>query len=561
MLTQRKNCIQAFCNFRKYSKLASKPWLNGPGLSDFLKKSVPTQTVEEEVPSSVSHYLDAQEHQPENNLESEEQTKNVFVETYGCQMNVNDTEIIQSVMKNAGYNNTNNIDEANVVFLNTCAIREGAEQKIWDRLSNLRHTKKRGVKIGVLGCMAERLKEKLLERDRYVDIVAGPDSYRDLPRLLGEIEGGQQHAVNVILSADETYADIAPVRLSSNGVSAYVTIMRGCDNMCSYCIVPFTRGRERSRSVHSIEDEVRLLSEQGYKEITLLGQNVNSYVDRSEESSTGLGLSDENLPKMSDGFKTIYKLKKGGLRFTELVERVSNIDPEMRIRFTSPHPKDFPDDLLDLVKDRHNVCRSLHVPAQHGNDACLERMRRGYTKESYLELVDKIRKKIPDVSLSSDFISGFCGETELEHSDTISLLQKVKFEHAFLFAYSMREKTNAHRKLKDDVEESVKLRRLQHVTQTFREQMLERYASEVGTTQLVLIDGKSKRSKEQWVGRTDNNKKVIFDDVDHLTDVSTHVPNVKLRPGDYVTVKINDSKAQTLFGTATNRTNMKTFYN
>lgn len=500
-----------------------KPWLNGPGLSDFMKKTATDSSDEIPLPSSTAHYLD------QYNARFEQKSKKMFIETYGCQMNVNDTEIIQGIMQNAGYSATNSIEEANVVLLNTCAIRSGAEDKIWKRLENLRRLKRtKDVKIGVLGCMAERLKQKLLEKDKFVDIVAGPDAYRDLPRLLSEIEGGQQHAVNVILSADETYADIAPVRLSSNGVSAFVTIMRGCDNMCSYCIVPFTRGRERSRPIISIEDEIRSLSENGYKEITLLGQNVNSYVDRETvvEDRTGAGLTDDGKPAMSDGFKTIYKLKHGGIRFTELVDRISKIDPEMRIRFTSPHPKDFPDELLDLIKDRPNVCRSIHMPAQHGNNACLERMRRGYTREAYLELADKIRARIPNVSISSDFISGFCGETDEEHQDTISLLEHVKYEHAFMFAYSMREKTNAHRKYIDDVPEKIKLERLNHVIQTFRNNMVSRFEQEIGKTLLVLVDSTSRRSVSDWVGRTDNNKKVIFAD-SQVDNLATHISDRK----------------------------------
>lgn len=367
------------------------------------------------------------------------QNRKVFFDVYGCQMNVNDTEIVWSVLKAQNYQKTDNINEADVILMMTCSIREGAETKIWNRLVHLKGMKKRRGKkvaplqIGILGCMAERLKTKIVEQESEVDVIAGPDSYKDLPRLLALGKNGVS-AINVLLSLDETYADLMPVKLDQNSITAYVSIMRGCDNMCTYCIVPFTRGKERSRPIASIEREVRtLVEEQGIKEVTLLGQNVNSFRDLSKEPQ------EPEAVQIVPGFKTVYKTKLGGLRFAELLERVANISPELRIRFTSPHPKDFPTAVLEVIKKYPNICKSLHIPAQSGNSAVLERMRRGYTREAYLELVQHIREILPGVSLSSDFICGFCGETEEEFADTLTLLDEVKYNVAYLFPYSMRE--------------------------------------------------------------------------------------------------------------------------
>ncbi|CAO3629718.1 unnamed protein product [Cunninghamella blakesleeana] len=354
-------------------------------------------------------------------------------------MNVNDTEILNSIMLKSGYKRTLNLEEANVVFLVTCAIRENAETRVWERLKYLRHfrTKLNSNNppiIGVLGCMAERLKTKMLE-DRIADIVCGPDGYRSIPHLISLAATEYQNGVaNVMLSADETYADIMPVRLDQSNVSSWISIMRGCNNHCSFCIVPHTRGIERSRQIDSIIDEVKHLSDQGVKEVTLLGQNVNSYRDLSESKyfvnggSIGDKLSNE-------GFKTIYKSKKGGRRFTELLDKISLVDPKMRIRFTSPHPKDFPKELLYLIADRPNICNSIHLPIQSGSNSVLERMRRGYTREAYLRLVEEMRNIIPNVWISSDFITGFCGETEEEHEDTIDIMKEVQYDMAFMFAY------------------------------------------------------------------------------------------------------------------------------
>lgn len=373
------------------------------------------------------------------NVDISGNNRKVYFDVYGCQMNVNDTEIVWSILKSRNYQKTQNINEADVILMMTCSIREGAETKIWNQLVHLKGIKRRRSKkreplqIAILGCMAERLKTKIVEQESEVDVIAGPDSYKDLPRLLALGKNGIS-AINVLLSLDETYADLMPVKLDQNTVTAYASIMRGCDNMCTYCIVPFTRGKERSRPVDSIEREVRVLVEQqGIKEVTLLGQNVNSYRDMS------MVPEEPEAAQLVPGFKTVYKTKIGGLRFAELLERVANISPELRIRFTSPHPKDFPNAVLDVIGRYPNICKSLHIPAQSGNSSVLERMRRGYTREAYLELVEHIREVLPDVSLSSDFICGFCGETDEEFADTLTLIDEVKYNVAYLFAYSMRE--------------------------------------------------------------------------------------------------------------------------
>lgn len=402
-------------------------------LKDFLVagKNLPKPNVHIE-PDVLPPYL--------QNIDIDGRNRRVFFEVMGCQMNVNDTEIVWSILKNRNYQKTDNISEADVILIMTCSIRDSAEKKIWNRLVHLKHMKLRRSKklgpmqIGILGCMAERLKTKIVETERDVDVVCGPDAYKDLPRLLAVSTSGAS-AINVLLSLDETYSDVMPVKLDSNSGTAFVSIMRGCDNMCTYCIVPFTRGKERSRPCDSIEREVRhLVERQGVKEITLLGQNVNSYRDISNESE--LPGEAHNLVT---GFKTVYKQKQGGLRFAELLERIANISPEVRIRFTSPHPKDFPDAVLDTISRYPNICNSLHIPAQSGSSAVLERMRRGYTREAYVDLIDHVRQTLPNVSLSSDFICGFCGETEEEFAETLTLMERIKYNIAYLFPYSTRE--------------------------------------------------------------------------------------------------------------------------
>ncbi|NXR16734.1 CK5P1 protein, partial [Cinclus mexicanus] len=482
----------------------------------------------------------------------------VYLETYGCQMNVNDTEIAWAILQKNGYARTKKLDENNWNSQFCCLPREKAEQAIWNRLQHLKALKARRpqarapLRIGILGCMAERLKEEILHREKLVDVVAGPDAYRDLPRLLAVAESGQQ-AANVLLSLDETYADILPVQTSPGGTTAFVSIMRGCDNMCSYCIVPFTRGRERSRPIASILQEVRMLSDQGVKEVTLLGQNVNSFRDMSEVQFQSVA-----APGLSRGFSTVYKAKPGGLRFSHLLDQVSRIDPEMRIRFTSPHPKDFPDEasVLQLIQERHNICKQLHLPAQSGSTRVLEAMRRGYTREAYLELVHHVRDSIPGVlSLSSDFITGFCGETEDDHQQTVSLLREVRYNVGFLFAYSMRQKTRAHHRLQDDVPADVKKRRLEQLIATFREEAARANAVLVGQVQLVLVEGPSKRSASELCGRNDGNIKVIFPDAE-LEDAAECKAPSRAQPGDYVMVKVTSASSQTLRGVPLCRTTL-----
>lgn len=443
--------------------------------------------------------------------------RQVYIETYGCQMNVSDSEIVASVLRKNGFGLTRNPDAADVVLLNTCAIRENAEQKVRHRLDDFRAKKReRPMKLGVLGCMAERLRTRLLEQEKLVDLVIGPDAYRDLPRLLSETDETGQAAVNVQLSREETYADIAPVRYDSNGISAFVSIMRGCDNMCAFCVVPFTRGRERSRPVTSILSECAQLVDMGYKEVTVLGQNVNSYFYEQNGSSVG---------------------------FAELLYRISMISPELRIRYSTSHPKDCSDDLLHVHRERHNVCDYIHLPVQHGNTDVLERMRRTYTRDEYLSLVDRARSIAPGVSLSTDVIAGFCGETEEQHRDTLSLMELVRYDHAYMFMYSERPDTYAARKYEDDVPTQVKKRRLSEIIELQSRISLESNQNEIGREHIVLVEGPSKRSIEQLCGRTDTNKMVVFDREDY-------------QKGDYARVRINDCTSATLLGTAIARTTL-----
>ncbi|XP_025198231.1 CDK5 regulatory subunit-associated protein 1 [Melanaphis sacchari] len=522
---------------------------NGPSLKDFIAKDLPQEQIEPVNNEDKIPYVDG--------MVDFGQNRKVYIEVYGCQMNVNDAEIVWSILQSEGYIKTNSVYEADVVLLVTCAIRDGAENKIWTRIKQLRSVKRwRGkldpLKIGILGCMAERLKEKLVNDTRgAVDLVAGPDSYRDLPRLLAKTEAGQK-AINVLLSFDETYAEIKPVKLNEDNVTAFVSIMRGCDNMCTYCIVPFTRGRERSRPVESILDEIKYLSEKGFKEVTLLGQNVNSYRDLSTSSYF---MPSNNT--LASGFKTVYKEKKGGVRFAELLSRVSDIDPEMRIRFTSPHPKDFPDEVLDIILEKPNVCKNLHLPAQCGNSEILEKMRRGYTRESYLNLAQHIRDRLPGVTYSSDFIAGFCGETDKQFEDTISLMETVKYHNAFLFAYSMREKTTAYRRFKDDVPNEIKVERVKKMFSIFRRDAEILNKQYVNTEQLILIEGESRRGPSQLCGRTDGNIKVIIPNSKLPIEESSL--NQDIKPGDYITVKIIESNSQVLKGIPLRHTSLQEY--
>ncbi|XP_011875974.1 PREDICTED: CDK5RAP1-like protein isoform X2 [Vollenhovia emeryi] len=470
----------------------------------------------------------------------------LYFEIYGCQMNVNDADVIWSVLKSHGYKHTKCLDDADIVLLVTCSIRDNAEQKVWNKLQNLNGVRRRRermagrpMKIGLLGCMAERLKTKILDRGKLVDVIAGPDSYKDLPRLLAATD--DEAAINVMLSFDETYADVMPVRLNQDSTSAYISIMRGCDNMCTFCIVPFTRGRERSRPIASILDEVRQLSDQGVKEITLLGQNVNSYRDLSRSEFVPANTETRH----AKGFKTVYKNKIGGLRFSDLLDKVSLIDPEIRIRFTSAHPKDFPDEVLHLIAERPNICKQINLPAQSGNSSVLERMRRGYTREAYLDLVYHIRDILPNIYLSSDFIAGFCGETEKEFQDTLSLIEEVKYNNAYLFAYSMRERTAAHRRYEDDVESHIKIERTSRMIALYRKEVDKLNKAQIGQHQLVLVEGASRRSDKKFQARNDGNTKVLLPST--VIPVARHSNATReIQTGDYVIVQIVNANSQTL---------------
>ncbi|KAF9204669.1 CDK5 regulatory subunit associated protein 1 [Haplosporangium sp. Z 27] len=542
----------------------------GPSLQDFLNssaiKSNDPKTLDNVTPDNIP-YLSVKGKKLGAGAK-------YFVEVYGCQMNVNDTEILMSIMNGAGYVKAEDQSDADIVFLVTCAIRENAEARIWNRLEDLKRKrlgplKNRAPLVGVLGCMAERLKDKLLDSDKMVDLVCGPDAYRSIPHLLSISETTRQGVANVMLSADETYADIVPVRINPESFSAHLSIMRGCNNMCSFCVVPFTRGNERSRAVESILQEVKQLSDQGIKEVTLLGQNVNSYRDTSEDGaqlSSGVGAELSN-----PGFNTIYKRKDGGMRFTELLDRVSLVDPEMRIRFTSPHPKDFPTALLHLMASRPNICSQIHMPAQSGSTTVLSRMRRGYSREAYFELVDTMRSIVPGVALSSDFITGFCGETDADHEDTMDLMRRVEYEMAYMFMYSRREGTHAGRRLQDDVPEDVKLRRLQDIITIFHKGAENRFRARVGQPagECVLVEGRSRRDKNRWVGRADGGFKVVFDDdlilpsiessLKSSTTLNSTAGRVPIKLGDYVQVVTTSSTSTSFQGKALARTSLSEF--
>jgi len=431
--------------------------------------------------------------------------RRLYVETYGCQMNVGDSEIVVSIMQQEGFVHTEVPDEADVVLINTCSIRDNAEQRIWGRLAEMRRLRKArpSLIVGVIGCMAERLKEKLTEGPAGVDVVAGPDAYRDLPRLVREAEAGGK-GVNVLLSSEETYAEIAPVRLDKNGVSAFVSIMRGCNNFCSYCVVPYTRGRERSRDPETILAEVRTLFDNGYREVTLLGQNVNSY--RADD-----------------------------VDFPELMSRVASVSPLLRVRFATSHPKDMSDRLLEVMASMPNICRSIHLPAQSGATSMLERMNRKYSREWYLGRIAAIRRYMPDCGITTDLIAGFSGETEEEHARTLSLMREVGYDFAFMFKYSERPGTFAQRHLPDDVPDEVKSRRLSEIIALQNELGLVSYRRDVGQEFEVLVEGVSKRDAGQLSGRTSQNKVVVFDRGSHSI-------------GDYVRVRITGCTSATLFG-------------
>jgi len=447
--------------------------------------------------------------------------KKLFLESYGCQMNFADSEIVASILMDKGYSTTQNFLEADIIFVNTCAIRENAESRVRQRLQDYKKIKQRNpdALIGVLGCMAERLKTQFLEEEKLVDIVVGPDAYRDLPNLIETAETGQK-AVNVILSKEETYADINPLRLDKNGVSAFVSIMRGCDNMCSFCVVPFTRGRERSRNPDSILKEVREAFSAGYREVTLLGQNVDSYI------WAGGGLKKEILTEDQ---------KSEAVTFAQLLENVALVNPDLRVRFSTSHPKDMNDEVLHVMAKYENICKYIHLPVQSGNTNMLDRMNRGYTREWYLGRIASIRKIMPDCSLSTDIITGFCGETEEEHKDTISLMKEVQYDFAYMFMYSERPKTLAERKFKDDVPEEVKKRRLQEVVDLQRLHSEIRTKQGLGKVHKVLIEGVSKKSDQMLAGRNSQNTTVVFPKGNH-------------KKGEYVNVLATSCTSSTLIG-------------
>ncbi|MEJ6589437.1 MAG: tRNA (N6-isopentenyl adenosine(37)-C2)-methylthiotransferase MiaB [Crocinitomicaceae bacterium] len=445
-------------------------------------------------------------------------SKKLYIESYGCQMNFSDSEVVASIMTKNGFSTTRDVDEADVVLINTCSIRDNAEKRVRKRLTEFKKKKEKNPEmvVGILGCMAERLKKSLLEQEKLVDLVAGPDAYRDLPNLIEEVGTGQR-AVNVLLSRDETYADISPVRLDKGGVSAFVTIMRGCDNMCSFCVVPFTRGRERSRDPETIVQECIDLLSSGYREVTLLGQNVDSY--RWNVSNKG-EIKDKELPTVN---------------FAQLLEKVAKVSPDLRVRFSTSHPKDMTDDVLHAMAAYENICNYIHLPVQSGNTEVLKRMNRGYSREWYLNRIEAIHQIIPDCAISTDIISGFCGESDHEHDDTVTLMRLVAYDFAYMFKYSERPKTLAERKFKDDVPEEVKSKRLTEIIENQLTYSLASNKKRIGKVEKVLVEGVSKRSEEHMSGRTGRNSMVVF-------------PVGDFQKGDYIQVKILNCTSATLLG-------------
>lgn len=449
---------------------------------------------------------------------SELKGKKLYIESYGCAMNFADSEVVASILSKDGFQTTTNFEEADVILLNTCSIRENAEVRIKKRLFDFKKQKQSNPElvVGILGCMASRMKQTLLEDEKLVDIVAGPDSYRDLPHLIEDVGSGQR-AVNVLLSREETYADITPVRLDKGGVSGFVSITRGCDNMCSFCVVPFTRGRERSRDPETIIQECSDLFDAGYREVTLLGQNVDSY--RWNMTSKG----------------EIKDSEQATMNFAELMENVAKINPLLRVRFSTSHPKDMSDEFLQVMAKYENICPYIHLPVQSGSNDVLLRMNRGYTREWYLGRIAAIHKYLPTATISTDIITGFCGETEEDHQATLSLMEEVKFDFAYMYTYSERPKTLAERKYEDDVPAEVKSRRLTEIINLQRANSLLSNEKQVGQIQEVLVEGVSKKSAEELAGRNPFNARVVF-------------PKKDAKPGDYVTVKINSCTSATLIG-------------
>ena len=454
-------------------------------------------------------------------IENQVANRKLYLESYGCAMNFADSEVVASILAKNGFATTSQPDEADVIFMNTCAIRDNAETRVRTRLQDIKKLKKQnpGLIIGILGCMAERLKSKLLEEEQLVDIVVGPDAYRDLPNLIEQVDSGKR-AVNVLLSREETYADISPIRLSSNGVTAFVSITRGCDNMCAFCVVPFTRGRERSRDPESIVNEARDLFERGFREVTLLGQNVDSYL------WTGGGLKKDN-PTQSE--------LENSTSFSQLLVKVAQISPLLRVRFSTSHPKDMTDDVLHAIAAHENICKYIHLPVQSGNSRMLEIMNRGYNREWYKERIMKIREIIPDCGISTDTISGFCTETEAEHQDTLSLMEWVGFDFAYMFKYSERPGTLAARKMNDDIGEDIKQRRLAEIVALQQKLSEIKTNAGLGKIHKVLIESTSKKSKEHYSGRNSQNTTVVF-------------PKGEYKIGEYVNVLATSCTPATLIG-------------
>ncbi|PQV51329.1 tRNA-i(6)A37 thiotransferase enzyme MiaB [Jejuia pallidilutea] len=453
-------------------------------------------------------------------------TRKLFIESYGCQMNFSDSEIVASILTEQGFNTTQNLEEADLVLVNTCSIRDKAEQTVRKRLEKYNAVKQAqnpNMKVGVLGCMAERLKSKFLEEEKIVDLVVGPDAYKDLPNLLAEVEDGRD-AINVILSKEETYGDISPVRLNTNGVTAFVSITRGCDNMCTFCVVPFTRGRERSRDPQSIIEEINDLWNKGYKEVTLLGQNVDSYL------WYGGGLK-KDFEKASDIQKAT------AVNFAKLLDLCAKAQPKMRFRFSTSNPQDFTLDVIETMAKHKNICNYIHLPVQSGSNRILKAMNRLHTREEYFELIDNIKRLIPDCAISQDMIAGFPTETEEDHLDTLSLMEYVKYDFGFMFAYSERPGTLAERKMEDDIPEDVKKRRLNEIIALQQKHSLLRTQAHIGKTEEVLIEKTSKRSDAHWSGRNTQNTVVVF-------------PKGNYKVGDFVNVKITDCTSATLIGEA-----------
>jgi tRNA-2-methylthio-N6-dimethylallyladenosine synthase len=497
--------------------------------------------------------------------------KKYYIETYGCQMNVADSEVVASILGEAGYEPVSDIKEADLILVNTCSIRDNAEKRVWGRLDLFRSEKRKRpqVIVGVLGCMAERLKEKLLESDKMVDMVVGPDAYRDLPMLV-ETAGSGHTAVNVLLSREETYADISPVRLESNGVSAFISIMRGCNNMCAYCVVPYVRGAERSRDPETIVREAREIFESGYREVTLLGQNVNSYswIPDYKTQDSSLFLMGRAVSKPADGVVatvahgrrdgpiplTSVPQDEGPIGFTQLLEMVASIHPLLRVRFSTSHPKDLSDDVLEVIARYDNICKHIHLPVQSGSSSVLDRMNRKYTREWYLDRIVAINRILPGCTLSTDIIAGFCGETEEEHQDTLDLMREVGFDFAYMFMYSERPDTKAARHMKDDVPDHVKTRRLNEIIALQNKLSGVSKKSDIGKTLEVLVEGRAKKSMARkdtardisaatvrqdtsvtMMGRTSGNKVVVFQ-------------ASGIKPGNYVNVEITSATSATLIG-------------